>query len=72
MTDRKPKTYSQYQTMRRENKRQYHSPTVQRQILEDRISLGNESFYATSDDNNQSLNDKLTKVIISHLAKEEI
>lgn len=68
MTARKPKTFAQYQALRRESKRHYHSPTTQKQILEDRTSLGRDAFYSTDKANkDDDLTTKLTKMLTEHI-----
>lgn len=68
MTARKPKTHTAYQTLRRESPRQYHSPTVQAQMLEDRSTLGHDAFYNTEGEENRTeLADEISKVIANHL-----
>ncbi|AXI53789.1 hypothetical protein C1J05_04090 [Sulfitobacter sp. JL08] len=49
MTERNPKTFDYYNKMRREQKRQYQSTTVQRQMVEDRKKLGEKAFYSKAD-----------------------
>jgi len=46
MTKPKPKTFSQWNELRKANPRQYYSPRVQTQVLKDAQSLGSEVFYS--------------------------
>lgn len=68
MTARKPKSHLAYQKLRRENPRQYHSPTNQQAMLQDRMELGHDAFYSTDQANkDDDLTTKLTKMLTEHL-----
>ena len=42
--ERKPKTFSQYQELRRSMGSRYHSPRVQAQMMKDATALGDKFF----------------------------
>lgn len=42
---RKPRTWSQYQEMRRKNPKVYYQSRTQREAVEDRMALGKRGFY---------------------------
>lgn len=68
MTERKPKPHSYYTELRRSDQRKYHNPTTQKQMLEDRITLGEEGFYSGKEPKAE-LAQEITKVIQDYLNK---
>ena len=47
---RKPKTFSEWQEVRRRNPRAYHTASTSKKVLEDRETLGPDAFYKRSDE----------------------
>ena len=41
--------FAYYQRLRRENKSQYYTSKIQKQLLEDRLKLGQDRFYGGSE-----------------------
>lgn len=45
MADKKPKTFAEWQQLRKSNPRLYYRSDTQNQILQDASALGKDAFY---------------------------
>ena len=63
MTQRKPKTFHDWQQLRRTSRNQYYSAKTQREILEDRLTLGDRFYDKPNKDDTKATAKEVAKVV---------
>lgn len=74
MTQRKPKSWAQYQELRRTNSKQYYKPSTQAAMVEDRLTLGSDKFYSKKNpekDNSKATAEEVSKVVQEYFGLED-